>query len=123
MAGFTDLVPKAQPYICSITSASTVGTTWRHVFTGVEDDNGDPIDLTEVTAACDVLDAPAGQVLASFAFTGGIGEFTLELDSAASINLATDALVQACWRLTLTSGTDVVRFWGPTSSPFMLYPN
>ena len=127
MAGFADLVPRAQPalYGGGLNASGTEGATWLWPFVDVTDADGAAIDLTAVTGECKILTAPGGNVVATLVFTGAAdGSFTLSLDEADTAGLygGTNGQAQVCyWYLTLTDGTDEVVAWGPSNSKFRIF--
>lgn len=128
MAGFADLVLKASGTaggrLADCNLDGTEGRTWKWVFNEIVDAAGDDIDLTSATAVCKVVDANdyATEVLA-LTFTGGVGTFTISALASATVSLtAANTLRMCAWYLKVTSGTDVVQFWGPTDSRFRIYP-
>lgn len=130
MAGFADLVPKAQPalYGGGFVGSATKGRSWLWPFTDVTDDNGDNIDLTSVTGTCKVLTAVGGTEVITLTFTGGDGEFTLSADETATAAItqtpptsgAKAGQLTYCWYLILDDSTDEVQAWSAHNSRFIL---
>lgn len=128
MSGFPDLVLKASGTeggrLADCNLDGTEGRTWKWVFNEVVDAAGDDIDLSSATAVCKVVDANnyATDVLA-LTFTGGVGTFTISALASATVALTTANRMKLCaWYLKVTSGSDVVQFWGPSGSRFRIYP-
>ena len=126
MAGFPDLVPAAQPayYGDGVSAKVTEGATWRFEFTNVNDDAGDPINLTSATCTAVVLDDGGTQVVA-LDFTGSTGSFVLSATAANTAGLAAGTSATAgrrCkWTCRLSSAGNVVQVWGPSNSPFIIF--
>ena len=73
---------------------------------------------------CKVVDDNnyATDVLA-LTFTGGVGTFTISALASATVALTTANRMKLCaWYLKVTSGSNVVQFWGPSGSRFRIYP-
>lgn len=130
MAGFADLVLKASGTaggrLADVNLDGTEGRTWRWTFDDVTDATGADVDLTSATGVCKILDDVDGAEVLALTFTGGVGTFTLEALSSATAGLATGATgskARSCvWSLKVTSGANVVQFWGPSGSRFRIYP-
>lgn len=127
MAGFHDLVGQAQPAIYGggFSGGGTEGRSWEWRFIDVNDNAGDPIDLTAVTGSCVLVTAVGGTQVLALTFTGGSGEFTVSADEAATAGLYTGTGKQALavvWAMTLDNGVDSVQVWGPINSRFLIYP-
>lgn len=113
-------------------ASHTEGTTWKWTVTDINDAAGDPIDLSAATCVAAVLTDVDGTTLISvggtpaLTFTGGLGTFTLSATSSATAGLAAGATKskgRTClWFCKITSGANVVEFWGPAGSPFVIYP-
>lgn len=126
MAGFTDLIGKAQPALVGggCRAAATEGATWRWTFTGVEDNDGNPINLTGATGTCTIY--ADGLSLTTLTFTGASGGFTLSATAANTAGLAgsaaADGKPRVCsWSLTLTSGSETIVVWSAVRSPFYIF--
>lgn len=123
MAGFTDLVLRAQPALVSVEASATEGRSWRFEFADVTDTGGTPVDLSTAVGVCAILTAVDGTTVASPAFVGGVGTFTLTLDEADTVDLAAGSTRRMCvWGLVVTMAGDSVQFFGPFSSRFMIEP-
>lgn len=124
MAGFVDLVEKAQPALVGggVEAAATEGRTWSWTFVDVLDDDGNPIDMTTgVTGTCAITER--GTPVLTLSFTGGVGEFTVGTDEANTANLAASLSVRRCsWSLTISDGSSSVQVWTPVNSSFSIYP-
>ncbi len=128
MAGFADLVLKASGTaggrLADCNLDGTEGRTWKWVFNEVVDAAGDDIDLTSATAVCKVVDPDdyTADVI-DLTFTGGVGTFTVSALASATVDLTVSNRKRECaWYLKVTSGANVVQFWGPSGSRFRIYP-
>lgn len=130
MSGFADLVLKASGTVggrlADVNLDGTEGRTWKWTFEDVVDAAGTPIDLTSATAVCKIVTDVDGTDVLALTFTGGVGTFDLSALSSATAGLATGATAkqarQCYWFLKVTSGSNVVQFWGPSGSRFRIYP-
>lgn len=120
MTALTPLVPQAQPALRRAPAAATAGATWRWVIS-IVDSAGAAIDLTGMTAVCQIVDS-AGATIATPTVTLGNGTFTVELDESVTATLSSGQATRCAWSLTVSDGTDTVQFWGAASSPFVIYP-
>ena len=131
MAGFADLVLQASATtggrLMDVNLDGTEGRTWKWTFDEITDAAGADVDLTSATIVAKIIGAEvdSGDVLALTA-TGGVGTFTLSATSTETAGLATGATKTAArkclWSCKITSGSNVVQFWGPSSSNFRIYP-
>ena len=136
MAGFADLVLTASASeggrLANVNLDGTEGRTWKWTFDDINDAAGDPIDLTSATCVAGIITDIDGTPLISvggtpaLTFTGGVGTFTLSATSSDTAGLAVGATktkARPClWYCKITSGSNVVQFWGPTGSNFRIYP-
>ena len=130
MTGFADLVLKASGTaggrLADVNLDGTEGRTWKWTFDDVVDASGADIDLTSATAVCKIIDDVDGADVLALTFTGGVGTFDISALSTATAGLATGATSQRArnclWSLKVTSGSNVVQFWGPSGSRFRIYP-
>ncbi len=128
MSGFADLVLKASGTaggrLANCNLDGTEGRTWKWVFEDITDTAGDDIDLTSATAVCKIVAANnyATDILA-LTFTGGVGTFTVSALASATVALTNSSrTIECAWYLKVTSGANVVQFWGPSGSRFRIYP-
>lgn len=125
MAGFTDLVPQAQPALfgAGVSAQATEGRTWLWKFIELTDLTGTAIDLTGATATCAVLDRATGATVLALDFTiGAAGTFTIGKDEASTVALVTGDTARSClWSLIVVKGGDSVQFWG-LNSTFQIKP-
>jgi hypothetical protein len=126
VSGAADLVLRAQPRLADINWDVTEGRTWRLDITDINDAAGDPVDLTSATVVCKVItDVDGGDVL-TLDTTGGLGTLTVSATSTATAALATGATKnqprQCLWYCKVTSGANVIQFWGPTGSNVRIFP-
>lgn len=128
MAGYPDLVARAQPRLLDFQFAATEGTDWKFTLTGFVDGAGDDIDLSGATFECkvltDLLD-DGGAVVATWTVTGGAtGTLTGTLADATTAGLAAGASRfqprQCIWYCFGTLSGNKVQFWGPTNSTFSI---
>lgn len=130
MAGFADLVLTASATeggrLAHVSLDGTEGRTWNWPFEDITDGAGDPIDLTAATGVAKIITGVDGTDVLTLTFTGGVGTFTLSATAAATAGLATGATGanprRCLWYCKITSGSNVVQFWGPTESKFRIYP-
>lgn len=130
MAGFADLVLTASATtggrLADVSLDGTEGRTWKWTFDDINDAAGDPIDLTSATCVAKVVTGVDGTDVLTLTFTGGVGTFSLSATSAETAGLATGATDknarQCLWFCKITSGSNVVQFWGPSASKFRIYP-
>ena len=130
MTGFADLVTEASANkggrLANVNLAGTEGRTWKWVFPDITDNAGTAIDLTSATAVCKIISAIDGSDVLALTFTGGSGTFTISATSAATAGLAVGATAHnprvLPWYLKVTSGGNVVAFWGPAGSEFAIWP-
>lgn len=126
MAGFADLVTQAQPALLGqgCAGSASAGRTWSWRFTDILDNAGDPIDLSAVTADCEIVTAAGGGTILALDFDGGTGEFTISADETDTDGLFVDgdnSRGRICaWYLTITNGTDSVQVWMVDNSPFSI---
>jgi hypothetical protein len=118
VTGFADLIPQSQPayYGSGHNTRATIGATWRWQFADVVDGAGDAIDLSAVTAVCEIVDN-TGAVVAEPTVTGtALGALTIELDESVTATL--DAGTYG-WRLLIDGGADTWCVWnvGTASRP------
>lgn len=130
MAGFTDLVEQASATaggrLYDINLDGTEGRTWKWTFEDINDRAGTPIDLSSATGVGSIITDVDGQEVIALTFTGGVGTFSLSALSSATVGLAAGASATAprlcLWSCKITSGSNVVQFWGPAGSRFRIYP-
>ena len=130
MSGFADLVPRASATeggrLANVSLDGTEGRTWRWPFEDINDDSGDPIDLTSATCVAKIIDGIDGSDVLALTFTGGVGTFSLSATSSETAGLAAGATAtkarKCLWYCKITSGSNVVQFWGPSASNFRIYP-
>lgn len=130
MAGFSDLVLTASAHeggrLVNANLDGTEGRTWRWTFDEITDAAGDPIDLTSATCVAKIVTDVDGSDILALTFTGGVGTFTLSATSTETAGLASGATktrARNClWSCKITSGANVVQFWGPSGSNFRIYP-
>lgn len=129
MPGFADLAQRQGVGGALGANAATFvqGTTWREVIGDFYDDEGDLIDLSTTTGACEVLD-PSGAVVATFTYTGySDGTLKVECDESLTGDLVPSGRDRRLcgWRLIVTHPTvdDVVCFWNTGDSPFVIRAN
>jgi hypothetical protein len=126
MAGFSDLVPQAQPALFGggVSWMVTEGRTWEIAFTDVLDTADDPINLASgVTGTCTLWDATSGAVVVSLDFTGASGSFTLSKDETDTVGLAADKQDgRRCrWGFHMATASDSVQVWGPSNSTVTIH--
>lgn len=121
MAGFADLVAKAQPalYGDGVSGEATEGRTWSWTWIEVTDNTGANINLSGVTGTCTIWDGTT--TVTTLTFTGGSGTFTISKAKAATVNLAGSEARRRCrWSLELDDGTNSVQVWSPDNSSFVI---
>lgn len=125
MSGLHDLLKYQAPALGKCTESMTEGADFCKVYTGLTDDNGDPIDLTTADGVCKVIDANTRAVVLEPTFTGyADGSFQVTATDTATDSTAAGSKRREClWSLTLTLGTDTVQVWGPEASNFVIYTN
>lgn len=118
MGVLADLVPVSQPaYLAGgCQSGGTTGATWRAAGSA-KNAAGNLIDFTSVTGTCKILTTIGGSVVATFTFTGNSTGFSIELDESVTTGKTPGSYP---WTFTLSDGTDVVQFWGPEESRFVI---
>lgn len=118
MAGWDDLVNRAQPWAAIVNAAGTEGRSWRWEAYNITDSTGAKLDFTGLTGTCKVVDKIDGSlVIPSWSFVGNLGGFVLSTHktensgSAGSSGRGSD--YRRCrWELTITlPDTRVVQFW------------
>lgn len=115
MAGLADLTRYQPAIITSFRDQAFVGSSWLWgPFINVEDDSGAAIDLTGVTATCELYlppDAPEDEatVVATLNVTLGVGEFAVSLPAETTASVAPGTYG---WRCQFVQGPVVVWVWG-----------
>lgn len=115
MAGLADLTRYQPAIITSFRDQAFVGTSWQWgPFINVEDDSGAAIDLTGITATCELYLPPDaegddGTVVATLDVTLGVGEFAVSKSADATANIAPGTYG---WRCRFIQGPVVVQVWG-----------
>lgn len=130
MTGFADLVLTASSTtggrLADVNLDGTEGRTWKWTFEDITDIEGEVIDLSGVTGVAKIVAASDGSEILALTFTGGSGTFTLSATAAETAGLAVGATMtrprKCLWYCKLTSGSNVVQAWGPSSSNFRIYP-
>lgn len=130
MAGFADLVLKASGNtggrLADVNLDGTEGRTWKWTFDDITDATGAAIDLTSATCVAKIVTDVDGADVLALTFTGGVGTFSLSATSTETAGLASGATGKksrlCVWFCKITSGANVVQFWGPSSSNFRIYP-
>lgn len=121
MAGFNDLIPQAQPALAGggCEAEATEGKDWEFPFEEIEDNNGDPIDMSAgVTAVAKVWVGPT--MLVALDYTGTTdGTFKLTAPASATGGLANGKDMRQCrWSLEVIKGGKKVQMWSAYNSPF-----
>ncbi|MBD2760080.1 hypothetical protein IEE94_11230 [Yimella sp. cx-573] len=118
MAGWDDLVLRAQPWVATVDAAGTEGRSWRWEVYGVTDSAGSPLDFTGRPFTCKILDKIDGALVVSlWEFTGRPGGFTLSCNKEQNAGTAGSAKrgsdYRRCrWELAITlPDTRIVQFW------------
>lgn len=122
MSGFADLVASANPALvgggCNITV--TEGRDLSCVFNAVDDAN-DPVDLTDATGSCLVLDE-GGNTVAELTFTGTTTGCTISATAAELTALANSLPSRSCyWKLSITLGGQTLQAWSGKNSHFTIW--
>jgi hypothetical protein len=127
MAGFADLVAKAQPalYGGGLAASAGEGAKWEWPFVDIVDNNGDDIDLTSgVTATCTVYDAETNATVISPTVTLGVGTLTVVATAANTAGKAASADEggrQCRWSLKLAhTSAGTIYAWGRWNSNFVI---
>ena len=124
MSGAADLVLRAQPRLADINWDVTEGRTWRLDITDINDAAGTAVDLSSATIVCHVIDQSGADVLA-LDTVGGVGTLTVSATSTATAGLAnggSNGKPRKClWYCKVTSGSNVIQFWGPTNSNVRIF--
>jgi hypothetical protein len=125
VTGFADLVLRAQPRLANVNIDVTEGRTFRFNITDLEDGAGAAIDLTAATIVCKVVTDVDGSDVVTLTGTGSSGGLSITASAATMASLAVGATKyeprQCLWYCKVTSGTDVVQFWGPEASNFLIW--
>ena len=130
MSGFMDLVLTASASaggrLADVNLDGTEGRTWKWTFDDITDAIGDDVDLTSATGVAKIIDGIDGSDVLALTFTGGVGTFSLSATSSETAGLAAGATAtkarKCLWYCKITSGSNVVQFWGPSASNFRIYP-
>lgn len=124
MAGFDDLIPKAQPAIVdegTEGAGGTEGADWSWTITGFVDSANTAINLSSgLTASCVIYDGAT--TVATLTVTGAAdGSITISHPAASTAGLAGSLLVRRCrWACSLTKGGKTVQLWTPDKSAFVI---
>lgn len=120
MAGFSDLVLRAQPAMNAVAASPTQGATWLWRFDLPKDDAGNLIDIsTGATGVCKIVDGVLGSEILELTFVGGNGFFTVGKDEASTTGLVDEGeIAQYRWYCHVTKGGDRVQMWSSVDSPF-----
>lgn len=124
MSGLHDLLKYQDPALGRCPESMTEGADLCKIYTGLADDNGDPIDLTAATGVCKIINAATRDVVLTPTFTGyADGSFELHATDTATANKVApgETRLDCLWSLTITIGDDTVQVWGPESSPMPIY--
>jgi hypothetical protein len=125
VTGFADLVLRAQPRLANVDIDVTEGRTFRFDITDLEDGAGDPIDLSAATIVCKVVTDVDGSDVVTLTGTGSSGGMSITASAATMAGLAaggTKFKPRKClWYCKVTSGSNVVQFWGPEGSNFLIW--
>lgn len=123
MSGLHDLLKYQDPALGACVESLTEGADFCKLYTGLNDDNGDPIDLTSATGVCKIIDANTRAVVLEPTFTGyADGSFELHATDTATTGLAGPGPRREClWSLTITIDPDTLQVWGPETSTFIIY--
>lgn len=122
MAGMVDLVTQAQPALATVEGAGTEGRDWRWDFTGINDNAGDPIDLTAAAIECRIYFEDGNSFLLTAA--GVVGGFSISATATETANLSGENGFhpRRCkWQCSITSGGYTVSVWNPNDSPFLIH--
>lgn len=125
MAGWSDLVRRAQPRLLNFRFWGTEGTDWGFHVGQFKDIAGDPVDFTGAAFTCKVLTDVDGSTVATWTVTGDSnGYLTGTLADSSTAGTATGATRNqgrfCIWYCVGTKSGEVVQFWGPSGSPFII---
>src|SRR3989304_755034 len=99
MAGWDDLVKRAQPRLLNLRADFTAGTDWAWTLSAFKDSLGNPVDLSTATFECKVIDLGSAPV-ATWTVTGAVdGTLSGTLDDATTAALSSGATIRQARKL------------------------
>jgi hypothetical protein len=121
VAGFTDLIPQAQPALADggCFAEATAGATWEWTFSGAVDSANNPVDFTGITGTCVVTDGASTVV--TLTVTGTVGGFTVSKAKASTTALNDGEDRRQCsWSLYFDDGTERLWVWNSDNSVLVI---